>query len=89
MEINGVAHIILTVSDWERCRPFHEALLHFMGLQGVFGGNDSIYYVGGRTAVGVGPLGCRACFAAVRSGRHRPTSRLLSLPKQRRRGEGV
>jgi len=43
MEINGVAHIILTVSDWERCRPFHEALLHFMGLEGVFGGNDSIY----------------------------------------------
>jgi hypothetical protein len=43
IEINGVAHVILTVSDWERCRPFYEALLHFMGLKRVFGGNDSIY----------------------------------------------
>lgn len=42
IEINGVAHVILTVSDWERCRPFYEALLNFMGLKRVFGGNDSI-----------------------------------------------
>jgi catechol 2,3-dioxygenase-like lactoylglutathione lyase family enzyme len=54
IEINGVAHVILTVSEWERCRPFYEKLLTFMGLTRVFGGNDSIYYVGGRTAVGVG-----------------------------------
>ena len=54
IEINGVAHVILTVSDWERCRPFYEALLPFLGLKRVFGGDDNIYYVGGRTAVGVG-----------------------------------
>lgn len=54
IEINGVAHVILTVSEWDRCRPFYEALLPFLGLTKVFGGDDSIYYVGGRTAVGVG-----------------------------------
>ena len=54
IEINGMAHVILTVSEWDRCRPFYEKLLTFMGLTRVFGGNDSIYYVGGRTAVGVG-----------------------------------
>src|SRR6184192_3046196 len=54
IEINGMAHVILTVSEWERCRPFYEALLSFLGLTRVFAGEDSIYYVGGRTAVGVG-----------------------------------
>jgi catechol 2,3-dioxygenase-like lactoylglutathione lyase family enzyme len=54
IEINGVAHIALTVSEWDRCRPFYEALLSFLGLKRVFSGADSLYYVGGRTAVGVG-----------------------------------
>src|SRR5204862_7057880 len=54
IEINGMAHVILTVSEWERCRPFYEALLSFLGLTRVFAGEDSIYSVGGRTAVGVG-----------------------------------
>jgi catechol 2,3-dioxygenase-like lactoylglutathione lyase family enzyme len=53
VEINGVAHIMLTVSDWEKCRPFYEALLAFLGLKSVFTGEDFIYYVGGRTGVGV------------------------------------
>ena len=64
IEINGVAHVILTVSEWERCRPFYEALLPFLGLTRVFGGDDSIYYVGGRTAVGVGR--CDAAHASER-----------------------
>ena len=54
IEINGVAHIILAVSEWAKCRPFYEALLPFLGLKRVFSGQDGIYYVGGRTAVGVG-----------------------------------
>jgi catechol 2,3-dioxygenase-like lactoylglutathione lyase family enzyme len=49
-----VAHVILTVSQWDECRPFYEALLSFLGLKRVFSGRDSIYFVGGRTAVGVG-----------------------------------
>ncbi len=53
IEINGVAHVVLTVSAWEKCRPFYEALLPFLGLKRVFGGDDFIYYVGGRTALGV------------------------------------
>jgi catechol 2,3-dioxygenase-like lactoylglutathione lyase family enzyme len=53
IEINGVAHVILNVSAWEKCRPFYDALLPFLGLQCVFSGDDFIYYVGGRTAVGI------------------------------------
>ena len=54
IEINGVAHIALTVSHWDLCRPFYEALLPFLGLKQVHASDSSIYYVGGRTAVGVG-----------------------------------
>jgi catechol 2,3-dioxygenase-like lactoylglutathione lyase family enzyme len=53
IEINGVAHVILTVSEWDKCRPFYESLLPFLGLKRIFAGEDFIYYVGGRTAVGV------------------------------------
>jgi len=64
IEINGVAHVFLTVSEWERCRPFYETLLPFLGLKCVFSGTDTIYYVGGRTAVGVGP--CDAAYSEQR-----------------------
>jgi catechol 2,3-dioxygenase-like lactoylglutathione lyase family enzyme len=53
IEINGMAHVTLTVSDWDRCRPFYERLLAFLGLTRVFAGDDFIYFVGGRTALGV------------------------------------
>src|SRR5580765_312598 len=59
-----MAHIILAVSEWDRCREFYEALLPFLGLKRVFSGQDSIYYVGGRTAVGVGR--CDERYAADR-----------------------
>ena len=55
IEINGVAHIVLNVGDWDKCKPFYQALLPFLGLREVFDGQDGMYYVGGRTALGVGP----------------------------------
>ncbi len=51
IEINGMAHVTLSVSDWETCRPFYERLLTFLGLEQVFGGDEFIYFVGGRTAL--------------------------------------
>jgi catechol 2,3-dioxygenase-like lactoylglutathione lyase family enzyme len=53
IEINGMAHIILAVSEWDRCKEFYEAFLPFLGLKCAFSGQDYIYYVGGRTAVGI------------------------------------
>jgi catechol 2,3-dioxygenase-like lactoylglutathione lyase family enzyme len=53
IEINGVAHVILTVSNWEQCRRFYERFLPFLGLQPIFAGEKFIYHVGGRTAVGI------------------------------------
>ncbi|MGE0485531.1 MAG: VOC family protein [Gammaproteobacteria bacterium] len=53
IEINGMAHVILSVSRWEDCKPFYEGLLAFLGLKQVFAGEEMIYFVGGRTALGV------------------------------------
>ncbi len=53
MEINGVAHVMLTVSDFEKCVPFYEKLLPFLGLKPVIKNADTLYCVGGRTAVGI------------------------------------
>jgi catechol 2,3-dioxygenase-like lactoylglutathione lyase family enzyme len=32
IEINAMAHIALSVSEWEKCRAFYEALLPFLGM---------------------------------------------------------
>jgi len=53
MEINGIAHFMLTVSDFGACRPFYERLLAFLGMKPVFEADGFLYYVGGRTAVGI------------------------------------
>ncbi|MFN8602466.1 MAG: VOC family protein [Candidatus Binatia bacterium] len=73
MEINGIAHVFLTVSDFAACRPFYVRLLGFLGLTQVIDAEQMIYFVGGRTAVGVVPAeeqhrGER--FAQFRSGLH-------------------
>ena len=53
IEVNGIAHIILTVSRFEECRTFYKRLLPFLGLQLVFDGEDMCYHVGARTGVGI------------------------------------
>jgi catechol 2,3-dioxygenase-like lactoylglutathione lyase family enzyme len=53
IEINGMAHVILTVSNWEKARAFYGELLPFLGLTKVYDGNNFLYHVGGRTAVGI------------------------------------
>jgi catechol 2,3-dioxygenase-like lactoylglutathione lyase family enzyme len=53
MEINGVAHVMLTVSHFDTCLPFYERLLTFLGLTPVIKMDGMLYCVGGRTAVGI------------------------------------
>lgn len=54
IEINGTAHTIISVSNFEQCAAFYHKLMPFLGLECVFNGDDYLYYVGGRTALGVG-----------------------------------
>ena len=53
MEINGIAHVMLTVTDYEACEPFYEKMLNFLGLKTVFKMDGWLYCVGGRTALGI------------------------------------
>lgn len=53
IEINGIAHISLTVRQFEKASVFYEKLLTFLGLQPVFVGEEMRYFVGGKTAVGI------------------------------------
>ena len=53
MEVNGIAHIFLTASNYERSRDFYRKLLPFLGLTPVIDTETTYYCVGGRTAVGI------------------------------------
>jgi len=53
MEINGVAHIILRMSRFEECVVFYDQVMPRLGLEPVFHSPIFVYYIGGRTAVGI------------------------------------
>jgi catechol 2,3-dioxygenase-like lactoylglutathione lyase family enzyme len=53
LEINGVAHIILRVSRFADCVAFYDALMPRLGLAAVIRTDEFVYYVGGRTALGI------------------------------------
>ena len=47
MEVNGIAHVFLTASNFERSREFYRKLLPFLGMKPVID-TDAVYYcVGG------------------------------------------
>jgi catechol 2,3-dioxygenase-like lactoylglutathione lyase family enzyme len=55
MEINGIAHVHLTVNQFESCKAFYEQLLPFLGMTPVMQ-TDGVYYcVGGRTGLLITP----------------------------------
>ena len=53
IEINGMAHVILTVSRFEVAREFYRKLLPEFGMKPVFDGDKLFYCVGARTAIGI------------------------------------
>jgi catechol 2,3-dioxygenase-like lactoylglutathione lyase family enzyme len=55
IDINGMAHVILTVSQFEAARVFYGRLCTAMGMKPVFDGDKFCYWVGGRTAIGIEP----------------------------------
>ncbi len=63
-EINGMAHVFLTVSQYEKAKTFYSKLMPEMGLECVFDNEGLTYFVGGRTAVGIQP--CKSEFAGER-----------------------
>jgi catechol 2,3-dioxygenase-like lactoylglutathione lyase family enzyme len=64
IEINGMAHVILTVSRYDEAKAFYGRLMPALGLECVFDGNNMCYFVGGRTALGLQP--CDPAYAGER-----------------------
>lgn len=64
IDINGMAHVILTVSQYDKAKAFYGRLMPAMGLECVFDGSDMTYFVGARTALGIQP--CKSEFAGER-----------------------
>jgi len=55
MEINGIAHIQLTVNCFEECRAFYRQLFEIFEMNIVFDEAEIFYGVGGRTAIALSP----------------------------------
>lgn len=53
LQINGMAHVILTVSSFDAAHKFYDRLLPFLGLSKVHKSDKFAYWVGGRTALGI------------------------------------
>ncbi len=51
VEVNGIAHIQLTVANPERCIAFWEPLCHFLEMQTLIKGDDVLYCIGSRTGI--------------------------------------
>ena len=73
VELNGIAHIQLTVNDPQRCLPFWEKLCHFFGMQTLIKGKDVVYCIGSRTGIlvrGAPPETRGVAFDQDRAGLH-------------------
>ena len=51
VEVNGIAHIQLTVNDPDRCIPFWEKLCHFLDMKTLIKGDGIVYCIGSRTGI--------------------------------------
>ena len=56
IDINGIAHVQLTVSDVARSRTFYHRLLHdTFGMTIQYDAPEYFYCIGGRTGIGITP----------------------------------
>lgn len=53
MQINGIAHIQLSVRHFEECVAFYEKLLPFFEMTLMYKGPHYLYYVGGKTGLAI------------------------------------
>lgn len=53
MQINGIAHIQITVSNFQKCLPFYKQLLEYFEMTPMFETDGFYYCVGGRTGIAI------------------------------------
>lgn len=77
VELNGIAHTMLTAGDFAASTAFYRELLPFLGLTPVLDTEDTLYCVGGKTAFGI-RAGDPGTFDQRRCGLHHLCFRLRS-----------
>ena len=73
MQLNGIAHVYLTVRDFARCLPFYERLLAFFDMRCLVKTDTLFYCVGSRTGIGIraaSPEHAHTGFDPYRAGLH-------------------
>jgi catechol 2,3-dioxygenase-like lactoylglutathione lyase family enzyme len=55
MEMNGIAHLQLTVNDFEACRAFYARLFEWLEMRVIFDSPGIFYGVGSRTGIAICP----------------------------------
>ena len=73
VEMNGIAHIQLTVTDPDLCVPFWEKLCHFLEMKTLIKGEGIVYCIGSRTGIlvrGATPEHSETRFDQNRAGLH-------------------
>jgi catechol 2,3-dioxygenase-like lactoylglutathione lyase family enzyme len=53
VQLNGVAHVYITVADFAACLPFYEKLLAFFDMRCLVRTDVLFYCVGSRTGIGI------------------------------------
>ncbi len=51
VEVNGIAHIQMTVNNIEQCLPFWEGLCHFLEMKTLIKNETTLYCIGSRTGI--------------------------------------
>ena len=51
INVNGIAHVALSVKNLYKSKVFYKELMPFLGLKLVHEGEESIYHVGARTGI--------------------------------------
>ena len=51
IEVNGIAHIQMTVNDIDKSMPFWESLCHFLEMETLVRNETTLYCIGGRTGI--------------------------------------
>jgi catechol 2,3-dioxygenase-like lactoylglutathione lyase family enzyme len=70
ISINGIAHIYITVHDFDQALPFYRKLLGFLEMECLVDTSELFYCVGGRTGVGIRRALRPEPFDAYRAGMH-------------------
>ena len=68
--INGIAHLYITVQDFDAALPFYRQLLAFLEMRCLVDTRELYYCVGGRTGVGIRRARLPEPFDQYRAGLH-------------------